>query len=477
MEYCFADPSRRPRGRRAGRPQRADRRPQRGRRLPRRPPRRAADKTAALSFCTRADFAASALGAPRDRRRDRPRHRCTDLTATSRPTDGARPARTWSPRRSPSSPTSGCSRRRRTATAGGSTCGRRRSYALHRAPARRSSTGSSTPASIARTVDGEPADARRAGASSSSSHDVLGIPDAAAADLPRGDREHARLRGLEARRTTGSPSADLVARRLPGDRGRDDRGAPRLRRQQRPDRLRGRRLRGLRAGDRCGRPAASGSPYAATRRSSRWPRRRTEEELYRAELGEDVLVDFAQRLRDLRARPGRLPSTCRCTRGSGATSSRSPSPPTWPGRRPRAARRGRRRLPRAAVDPHLLQPSTAPTALREDRARDPEHGLPARALAGLHGAPRRRSTTGSPSSWPATTTLAAAASRSSGSTPRSAAPATPTTGCRSTSAVPQDVAALWRESPVPRLGRRRAAGDDGVAAAPRPRRQRRSSSG
>ena len=126
-----------------------------------------------------------------------------------------------------------------------------------------------------------------------------------------------------------------------------------------------------------------------------------------AELGEDVLADFEKRLRTSDSTRSTT-STCPCTRGSG----RNRLAITFA---PDVARQALVSLgevaaaaPGAAVDPHVLPGRPPRAVLREGRAGDPEHGLPARALAGLHGARRRRSTTGSPRSWPATRTLAAA---------------------------------------------------------------------
>ena len=191
-------------------------------------------------------------------------------------------------------------------------------------------------------------------------NDVLGIPDHL---LPIYLEEIASTLASAAWKLThhqlvlGRPRP----RRLPGDRGRDDRGPPRLRRQQRPDRLRRRRLRRLRAGDRCRTSACSGSPYAASEAHAlAGARAGPRSEHYRAELGEDV----ARRLRGAAARPragpGRLPLPARPPVAVDATGWRSRSRPTSPGRRWCCSARGRARTARSSRSAPSSR-STTPT--------------------------------------------------------------------------------------------------------------------
>ena len=249
-------------------------------------------------------------------------------------------------------------------------------------------------------------------------------------------------------------------------------GHPGVRRVQRPHRLGRRRLRRLRAGGGCDvrlqwlavrrrRGAPRRSPMAGPRRKH-----------YLAELGEGRARGLREAAARPRPRPGRLPLPARCTPGSGTNRLAGDLRARRRPAAPRAARRGADDAPGAAVDPHVLPGRPPGAVLREGRPGDPEHGLPARALAGLHGAPRRRSTTGSPSSSAGDEELrglrllGAPGARRDRLDRRRLPPAR-----RRPRPYRKMVAALWRESPVPRLGRRRAAGDDGVAAAPGPRRR------
>ena len=230
-------------------------------------------------------------------------------------------------------------------------------------------------------------------------------PGPAAADVPRGDRlapwppppgscGTAGYRGRAGRRG------------LPGDRGGDDRGPPGVRRQQRPDRLRPRRLRGVRP--RGGRAGAAALAGRSTRRhpadAGTWP---DEEEPVRRRAGAGD------------PRRGSPPG-CAASGSTRPTTCYLPVHPwQWVNKlavtfAPDVARRdlvllgaGRRRAPAAAVDPDLLQPQPAGAALREDGAGDPEHGVPARALARLHGRHAGDQRLGAPTSSPPTRRCAA----------------------------------------------------------------------
>ncbi len=107
-----------------------------------------------------------------------------------------------------------------------------------------------------------------------------------------------------------------------------------------------------------------------------------EETHYGAELTPDERAAFADRLA-ARPRPGRLPLPPRAPVAVGAPRAHHVRGRRR-ARRPRPARAGRRRVPAAAVDPHAVQPHPARPPLRQGRARDPEHGVPARAVARVH---------------------------------------------------------------------------------------------
>ena len=127
------------------------------------------------------------------------------------------------------------------------------------------------------------------------------------------------------------------------------------------------------------------------------------------------------------AGPRRLPLPARAPVAVGAPGGRDVRARRGPPRPGAAGRRGRR-VRGAAVHPHALQHHAARPALREGRARDPEHGVPAGAVAGVHAGhpgdqrlgvrPRRRATRRSRT----------AGSRCCASACRSATPATSTTG-------------------------------------------------
>ena len=321
----------------------------------------------------------------------------------------ARPARTSSPRRSPSSRTSGCSRRTATATA---TCSSRPTaaarYRVPRPRAAPSSTGSiDARHADPRRVDGEPRRPRRAGARRRVRR-RCSASRRAAADLPRGARQHAR------RRRPGSSSTTRRRRRRPrrtpttrtieaamteghpafvANNGRIGFGA--------------RRLRGVRPGDRARRSGWSGS---AARRDAQPPlARRGPRRGRRSTPASSTRRRRAALRRDGCASSGSTrPTTCwlpvhpwQWTQQGGDH--------LRPRRGPRATScclgDGPRRLPGAAVDPHVLQRSPARPALREDGAGDPEHGLPARAVAGLHAGDAGDQRLGRRRRRPPTTTL------------------------------------------------------------------------
>ena len=153
-------------------------------------------------------------------------------------------------------------------------------------------------------------------------------PAGAAADVPRGGGEHARLLGLEApapRTTRRGPRG----RELPGGRGGDDRGTPRLRRQQRPRRVRARRLRALRAGDRSRRSGWCGWPAVATPAGCRCGEGLDRGRALRRRARRGGARAVRRATARARASTPRTTCGCRCTRGSGPTRSRSPSRPTW----------------------------------------------------------------------------------------------------------------------------------------------------
>ena len=189
----------------------------------------------------------------------------------SRRAPGPRPARarasgTWSPRRSPSSATSGCWSR---PTQGDGWAadhpGRGHDVLLH-GPAARARPLGGRHGSRWRLVKDEPADLD-AQAFVVEFAGVLGIPDAL---LPTYLEELASTLASAAWKLRHSTATARRPgrRRLPDPRGGDDRGTPVVRGQQRPDRVRPRRLRGVRTRDRQRRSGWSGWPRAAS--SATW---------------------------------------------------------------------------------------------------------------------------------------------------------------------------------------------------------------
>ena len=220
------------------------------------------------------------------------------------------------------------------------------------------------------------------------------------------------------------------------------------------------------------RAPGAGSPYVATRRSCRCRPAAPRSEHYRAELGADVAASTSRSGCATSAWTRPTTSTCRSTRGSGrnrlADHVRARRRPAGA----RAARRGRGRPPRRSSRSARSSTSSHPERSYVKVALSIQNMGFLRGLSPAYMARdagdqrlgrrpgRRRRGAGR-----------AAASRCCASTPRSAGPATPTTGSPVTSPYRKMVAALWRESPVPRLARGGAAGHDGLAAAPRPRRR------
>ena len=317
---------------------------------------------------------------------------------TSTPNHGARPPRTWSPRRSPSSPRAAArrpSRRRRLAARPSG----RLDVPLHgRALPARPLGG--RPASIARTVDGEPADVD-AQDFVVELRDALGIPDEL---LPTYLEEIASTLASARVEAHAPPDADRRRpgrRRLPDDRGGDDRGPPGLRRQQRPDRLRRRRLRRATRRRRAGRPAACGSPCPREAHLAPRPMASDERPL-RGRARRATLARFAARLRELGLDP--------------ADYLYLPGAPVAVAQQARGHVRPRRRRARtsccsaratdahraAAVDPHVLQHRAARSGTTSRPRCRSRTWASCAACRRPTWRRRRRSTTGSPTSSTAT---------------------------------------------------------------------------
>lgn len=175
--------------------------------------------------------------------------------------------------------------------------------------------------------------------------------------------------------------------RLPGDRDGHDRGPPLLRRQQRTARLRCRRVPRVRprGGERDPAGLARRPPRPRHLHSGRRARL-LHADRRRAERGDPGPV---RRHDDRpRSRPRRLPADPRPPlavveqAGRHLRRGTRPAPSGLP-------RRGRRQLPRPAVDPHVLQHQQPGQALRQNGAVRPQHGLHARALRRVHGSDAR----------------------------------------------------------------------------------------
>ena len=235
---------------------------------------------------------------------------------------------------------------------------------------------------------------------------------------------------------TGPTAADLVARRLPADRGGDDRGAPGFVANNGRIGFGRRRARRVRArGRRADPPAvARGAPAsAATSRSAPAGPRRT---LYLDELGADALAGFEAALRDrgldpadylyLPVHPWQWEHRLAVTFApdvARATSCR------WA---------GAGRVPGAAVDPDVVQPD------HPDR-HYVKVALAIQNMGFLRGlSPAYMRATPAINDWVADAgrerrrRCAAAASRCCASARRSATPATSTTGSPATRPAPQD---------------------------------------
>ena len=276
-------------------------------------------------------------------------------------------------------------------------------------------------------------------------------PDDDPAGLPGGDRPPPWPAPRTSVHAAGGPSRR--ARCTPTSRRsrRHDRGPPLLRRQQRPARLRRRRIPRVRPRGRRARSGWCGWPPHRDQPPSRSAPASTTTRSTADELGEATLGPVRGRCCATWAWTRPTTSTCRSTPGSGGTSCRSPSPPRSPAA-PGAPGRGRRRVPRAAVDPHVLQHhATRTSTTSRRRCRSSTWA----SCAGL--SPAYMEATPAINDWLAgligerRDAARAAASRSSASGPRSATTGTPYEP-RPTGTPPyrKMLAALWRESPVPR---------------------------
>ena len=104
----------------------------------------------------------------------------------------------------------------------------------------------------------------------------------------------------------------------------------------------------------------------------------------RGELGEDVSRTVRRAAARAGTGPGGLPLAAGAPVAVDQQGSRSPSRPTWLAATWCSSARGRRPTARSSRSAPSSTLAARP-ALREDRPVDAEHGLPARALAGLHG--------------------------------------------------------------------------------------------
>ena len=308
---------------------------------------------------------------------------------------------------------------------------------------------------LQRHVKDEPADARRAGLR-------RGVRRAARHPRARCCRPTSRSSPARSRapRLEAAPQDRPVdrarRRRLPGDRGRDDRGPSRVRRQQRPDRLRARRLRGVRPRDR---QSTVRLVWLAARREH------TRLSLARAAARPTTTPASSttrpapassSRLRRPRPRPRRLPLPARCTRGSGGNKVAITFAPDLARRDLVLLGEGPDQLPRAAVDPHLLQRQRTRSGSYMKTALAIQNMGFLRGLSPAYmGADAGDQRLGGRRSSRPTRRCVAAGSGYCASTRRSATPATRSTGCGRHTGVSSPhqkmLAALWRESPVPRL--------------------------
>ena len=171
---------------------------------------------------------------------------------------------------------------------------RDRSRARSRASRRRSTRRSSSPSSRARSASRRSC-CRRTSRRSPRTLAGVGL-----------EARHRRRPSAELRRTRTSRTIEAAMTE----------GHPGVRRQQRPDRLRPRRLRGVRARDRAAGAAASGSPHAASTTHLSLRRRLDERELYAASSARTpATASTGGCASSGSTRP--TTSACRCTRGSG----------------------------------------------------------------------------------------------------------------------------------------------------------------
>ena len=337
-----------------------------------------------------------------------------------------------------------------------------------------STTGRSTPTRITRHRDGGRTPARRPGLL----HRAARRPRPERRDpagLPGGDLLHPRRHRATSSPSRRSSAAELADADFQAIETGHDRGPPLLRRQQRPARLR-RRTSTSRTPPRPASPVrlvwlAAHRDHADVHRRRR-PRATTT--LLCGELGEDDPATASRpTLPRPGPRPGRLPPHPRPPVAVVEQARRSPSPPRSPSSTWSASGEG--------DDEYLAQQSIRTFF----NATDPEKHYVKTALSvlnmGFMRGPFGRVHGGDPghqrlarrTDRRATRCCASRACRSSASAPPSAT-ATGSTRPPPTKDSPyrKMLAALWRESPVPAPGSRRAAGHHGLAAARRPRRAR-----